>query len=211
MKTINFLSQSLKLAKQIGTPANISVGTFKIDCTGSLHFWAGRQGTFDNYSLKFQLQFRPDHIQMLINLGVKINLKSAKMSGLSEKALRFKSGRDAIKQGKYAPYYYMGNPDNNVTGMIDNWLLADASCNIETLEKLNAICRDNHLHHIAIHNDTVLRAAGFLNEKTLTEIDTNGVSAHRVRVEMIHKQVRKLQNKHPKTNYQIRCERKYNF
>ena len=82
MKTIKFLADSTKLMIENGTPENISVGTFKIESSGSLHFWAGRTGTFDNYRLSFQIQFRPDHIQHLLDLGVEIDFNSVQMSGI---------------------------------------------------------------------------------------------------------------------------------
>lgn len=155
MKTIKFLADSIQLMKDNGTPAQITVGTFIISSKGSLHFWAGKTGTFDRYTISFQIQFRPDHIQRLIDLGVRIDFDSVLMADLSPTAKRFKAGREAIKQGRYAPYYYMGDPSKGQTGVVENWLTANATCDISTLIQLDNVCRDNHLHHVAIHNDYV--------------------------------------------------------
>jgi hypothetical protein len=144
MKTIKFLADSINFMKANGTPANITVGTFKIESRGSLHFWAGQTGTFETCSLSFEIEFRPDHIQKLIDMGVKIDFNTIK-SSMSAGSPYFKTGRDAIKQGRY--YSRTG-------GVAENWLIASAKCGLDTLLKLDAFCRDNHLHHISIHNDT---------------------------------------------------------
>lgn len=122
-----------------------------------------KTGTFvvKNDRVIFQLQCRPSHFQTLLNMGVTIFFETAVMSGLSPKALRFKSGREAIKQGDWAPYYYMGNPENAQTGVIGNILDLKASCSVKTLELLDKYCRDNHEHHLSIHNNTALRVAGW--------------------------------------------------
>lgn len=162
MKTIKFLSQTIQLAKTIGTPANIEVGTFKVKSKGLLSFSGGKFGTFDNYRLSFQIEFLPKHIQYLFEMGVEIDLENCVMANLSPNSLRFKKGREAIKQGNYAPYYYFGNPANKQIGIVENWLHASASCTIDVLEKLEAFCRDNHLHHLAIHNATILEKQGWV-------------------------------------------------
>jgi hypothetical protein len=151
MKTIHFLANALKLAQENGTPANIKVGTFEIESKGSLHFWAGRTGTFDTYKLTFQINFRPDHIQRLFDMGVKIDLNKAERD-VSEKSPYYAKGKDAIKRGRY-------HDNLNKNAVYENWLNAPASCSIDTLLKLDKYCRDNHLHHIAIHNDTCTRWA----------------------------------------------------
>lgn len=161
MTTIQFITESIEKMQQLQVPAKIEIGTFKVDSTGSLHNWAGRRGEYRNSVIKFRLNFRPDHIQALLNLGVQIDFSTVKMSGISESAKRFKEGREAIKQGRYAPYYYMGDPANNQTGVIENWLDADASCSPSTLRDLDKICRDNHRNQVSIHNDHQLRAAGW--------------------------------------------------
>lgn len=147
--------------KKLQIPAQIKIGTFAVSSTGSLINWAGRQGEFNEAKIYFQLRFRPDHIQSLLDMGIKINFDTAKMADLSEKAKRYKAGREAIKQGRYAPYYYMGDPNNAQTGVIENWLIADASCEPCALEHLNRFCRDNHRNEIAIHNDTFLKENGW--------------------------------------------------
>lgn len=144
MKTIKFLADAISLMKTNGTPANITVGSFEIKSKGSLHFWAGKTGTFDNYTLSFDLEFRPDHIQHLLNMGVVINFNTV-VSSMSAGSPYYKTGRDAIKQGRY--YTRTG-------GVAENWLKASAQCNIATLLQLDSVCRDNHLNEIAIHNDT---------------------------------------------------------
>lgn len=144
MKTIKFLADAINLMKANGTPANLTVGTFEIKSRGDLHFWAGRTGTFDNYRLSFKLEFRPDHIQHLIDMGVKIDFNSvARSVGIGSPY--YIAGREAIKAGRY---YMRGN------GACENWLTASATCGIETLLQLDGVCRDNHLNQISIHNDT---------------------------------------------------------
>lgn len=162
MKTIQLLAKTVANMREIGIPADMTIGTFKLTSNGSLRNWAGRRGEYHTSTVTFELQFKPSHIQTLKNMGVKIDYDTAVMAGLSDKAPRFKSGREAIKQGDYAPYYYMGNPDNNQTGVVENWLNATAQCSPVVLEKLDAFCRDNHMHHVAIHNNTVLSNAGWV-------------------------------------------------
>lgn len=161
MKTIQLINESIKLMRSIGIPANMQIGSFEVTSRGSFASWAGKAGEYIGSNIKFNIVFRPDHIQMLKNMGVSIDLTACKMNNLSDKAKRFKQGREAIKQGRYAPYYYMGNPDNYQTGVIENWLIAPASCGIEALQKLNLICRDNHRAEIDIDNDYTLIRAGF--------------------------------------------------
>ena len=161
MKTIQLIIETISKMKEIGIPADMTIGTFKVKSNGSLINWAGWGGKYEGSVITFQIQIRPSHIQTLLNMGVKLNLESAVMAGLSEKALRFKKGREAIKQGDYAPYYYMGNPNNQQTGVIENWLNMEASCSPETLAKLDKYCRDNHRNQLAIHNNTILKNAGW--------------------------------------------------
>lgn len=161
MNTITFISNSIKEMQKLQVPATITIGTITVESRGCLHNWAGRNGNYESSSIKFRLNFRPDHIQNLLDMGVTIDFNTVKMSGLSENAKRFKAGRAAIKQGRYAPYYYMGNPDNAITGVIENWLDADATCSPSTLDALDKFCRDNHRNEIAIHNDTVLSGSGW--------------------------------------------------
>lgn len=144
MKTIKFLAETINLMKENGTPAQIKVGTFEIKSTGGLHFWAGNTGTFDNYILTFEIEFRPDHIQRLLDLGVKIDFSTVRRS-IGTGSPFYKTGREAIKEGRY--YQRTG-------AVAENWLLATGSSSIATLINLDAVCRDNHLHHISIHNDT---------------------------------------------------------
>lgn len=117
MKTIQLIAKTVANMKEIGIPADITIGTFKLASNGSLYNWAGKCGEYRTSIVTFELQFKPSHIQTLKNMGVKIVYDTAVMAGLSDKALRFKSGREAIKQGDYAPYYYKGNPGNNQTGV----------------------------------------------------------------------------------------------
>ena len=161
MKTIQFITESIEKMRQLQVPAQIEIGTFKVDSNGSLINWAGRNGEYNYSTIKFKICFRPDHIQTLRNLGVKIDFESVKMSGLSENAKRFKAGREAIKQGRYANYYYMGDPANRKTGLIENWLDAYANCSPNTLKDLDKYCRENHRNQISIDNDHQLRAAGW--------------------------------------------------
>lgn len=146
MKTIKFLADVINLMKANGTPANVKVGTFEIQSTGDLSFWAGRTGTFDNYTLSFKIEFRPDHIQHLIDMGVKIDFSTVVRSIGTSSRYYYLAGREAIKVGRY---YMRGS------AYCENWLIADATCGIDTLLKLDNVCRDNHLGKIAIHNDTV--------------------------------------------------------
>lgn len=145
MKTITFLDDAIKLMQSNGTPANIKVGTFEINSTGSLHYWGGRTGTFDGYRLSFKIEFRPDHIQRLIDMGVILDFNTV-ASSMSAHSPYYLKGRDAIKIGRY--YQRTG-------GMAENWVTASAQCDITTLTMLDKVCRDNHLDKIAIHNDTV--------------------------------------------------------
>lgn len=157
MNTIQFIIASIEKMNALQIPAQIEVGTFKV--SGN---WAGRYNYSQiKFKIKFRLNFRPDHIQKLIELGVTIDFPSVVMADLSPKAKRFKAGRDAIRQGRYAPYYYEGDPANRQTGVIENWLNADASCNSLTLSALDNFCRDNHHNEIAIHNDTSLKGCGW--------------------------------------------------
>lgn len=161
MKTIQLISEVIERMRAINLPATIEVGSFKVASHGHLINWGGTQGAYISSTISFDISFRPDHIQHLLDMGVKINLKDVAMAGLSPKALRFKSGREAIKQGRYAPYYYMGNPNNAQTGVVENWLLAAATCSISTLQTLDRYCRDNHRDKIVIDNDHNLVAAGW--------------------------------------------------
>lgn len=162
MKTIQLITKTVANMKEIGIPADMTIGTFNLTSIGSLYNWAGRCGEYHTSVVNFEIQFKPSHIQTLKDMGVVIFLNTAVMSDLSPTALRFKSGREAIKQGDYAPYYYMGNPDNQQTAVIENWLNAKAQCSPEVLTKLDAYCRDNHMNHLAIHNNTILRNAGWI-------------------------------------------------
>ncbi len=161
MKTIQLISSFVSKMKEINLPANIEIGSFKVNSKGSLSNWFGRTGEFEGCNISFRLNFLTIHIQKLKEMGVKIDLNEVKMSNLSEKALRYKKGRDAIKQGRYAPYYYMGNPENNQTGIIENWLETSATCSLSTLENLDKFCRENHRNELAIHNTTVLTTNGW--------------------------------------------------
>lgn len=161
MKTIQLISACIENMTAINLPATIEIGSFRVASRGHLNNWAGTVGEYLGSTISFNIKFRPDHIQHLLDIGVKINLESAVMADLSEKALRFKSGREAIKQGRYAPYYYMGNPDNRQTGVIENWLLTTASCSLSTLKTLDRYCRDNHRGEIAIDNYHNLVAVGW--------------------------------------------------
>lgn len=161
MKTIQLITKTVADMKEIGIPADITIGTFKLISTGSLHNWAGRFGEYRTSIINFELNFKPSHIQTLKNMGVNIFFDTAVMAALSASALRFKAGREAIRQGDYAPYYYMGNPENKQTAVIENWLNAAAQCSADTLELLDKYSRDNHMHHLAIHNNTVLQNAGW--------------------------------------------------
>jgi hypothetical protein len=192
MKTIFFITQTIELAKHSNVAATVETGTFKFYTKSN--------------AINFKIIFRPDHIQTLIDLGVIIDFEKSKMIGLSEKSKRFKSGRDCIKQGRYAPYYYMGNPDNPKTGVIENWIEAPATSSIETLNKLNFICRDNHLTKIAIHNDTVLRKNGFLVSKPVYKTP-NHIATQIDRINLIRKMVRKRKMQ-VVTEYQKLCMKK---
>lgn len=161
MKTIQFITESIEKMQQLQIPAKIEIGSFLVNSTGSLINWAGRQGEYNHSVIKFRLNFRPDHIQKLIDMGVNIDFASVKMAGISETAKRYKAGREAIRQGRYAPYYYMGDPANAQTGVIENWLIADASCSPSTLNELDKFCRDNHRDEVSISNDTQLGWAGW--------------------------------------------------
>ena len=94
-------------------------------------------------------------------MGLSISFESAKMAGLSENSLRFKHGREAIKQGDFAPYFYKGDPKNEQTGVIDNWLNFEAKCTTDVLAKLDKYCRDNHLAYISITNNSNLKQIGW--------------------------------------------------
>lgn len=161
MKTIQLITEAVKLMKTIGLPANMKIGSFEVSSKGSFTNWAGRSGEYLGSTVKFNIVFRPDHIQMLNNMGVNIDLTACKMHNLSESAKRFKQGKEAIKQGRYAPYYYGGDPANQQTGVIENWLIAPAWSEIDVLHKLDLICRENHRTEINISNDFTLINAGF--------------------------------------------------
>lgn len=161
MKTIQLISDCIERMTVINLPATIEIGSFKVTSKGHLHNWAGTKGEYAGSTISFNIEFRPDHIQHLLDIGVNINFDSVVMANLSSKALRFKNGREAIKQGRYAPYYYMGNPENRQTGVIENWLIASANCSLSTLKTLDRYCRDNHRDQISIDNDHNLVAAGW--------------------------------------------------
>lgn len=169
MKTIQLIEACIDNMKAINLPADIQIGSFKVTSSGHLINWAGTCGQYEGSQISFNIKFRTDHIQHLLDIGVKINLNEAVMADLSPKALRFKSGRDAIKQGRYAPYYYQGNPDNPQTGVIENWLIAPARCSLATLQMLDRYCRDNHRDKIAIDNDTCLAAQGWPKKARYTQ------------------------------------------
>jgi len=161
MKTIKLISACIENMQKIGIPANIEVGTFKIISSGSLINWAGETGHYSGSVITFDLVFRPDHIQTLLKMGVKIDLDGCKMANLSEKAPRFKKGREAIKQGRLTPYYYMGNPENHVTGVVENWLKATATCQPYVLKELDKFCRDNHRDVVYVDNNHNLNEVGW--------------------------------------------------
>lgn len=161
MKTIQLITKTVANMKEIGIPADMTIGTFKLTSNGSLYKWAGKCGEYRTTVIEFELHFKPSHIQTLKNMGVKILFNTVVMAGLSDQALRFKSGKEAIKQGDYAPYYYMGNPLNKQTAVVENWLNATARCLPQVLAELDKYCRENHMHHVAIHNNTILANAGW--------------------------------------------------
>lgn len=196
MKTIQFITESIQRMKELQIPANIEIGTFKIDSTGSLINWAGKQGEYKYSFIKFRLNFRPDHIQTLLNMGVRIDFDSVVMAGISENAKRFKAGREAIKQGRYAPYYYMGDPANKQTGVIENWLYANASCSPSVLAELDKYCRDNHRGEISISNDTQLGWAGWKFKTKYSSqitIESQYFNPKKIRRNAINKPANKLQ------------------
>lgn len=196
MKTIQFISDAVESMKKVQIPANIEIGTFKVNSKGSLNNWAGNVGTFQSCNISFNLNFRPDHIQNLLDMGIKIDFNTVVMAGISENCLRFKKGREAIKQGRYAPYFYMGNPENKQTGVVENWLNANASCSIEVLKKLDAICRDNHRGEIAINNDTCLKNANWKFKQKYSsqiEIESQYKNIKAIRKNTIGKPAYKLQ------------------
>lgn len=169
MKSIQLISACVEKMKQLNIPATIEIGTFKLSSSGHLVNCAGSQGQYDNSLVSFEITFRSDHIQTLIDCGVKFDFNTVVMADLSEKALRFKSGREAINQGRYAPYYYRGNPENRQTGVIENWLNAKATCNVSTLEYIDKYCRDNHRNKVSIDNDHNLVAAGWRKKEKYTK------------------------------------------
>lgn len=166
MKTIQFILDSITRMEQLNIPANIEIGTFKVASKGSLINWAGKTGHYDSSVISFQLRFRPDHIQYLLDMGIKMDLNNAVMADLSDKALRFKKGRAAIDQGRYAPYYYKGDPNNHQTGVVENWLTAPATCSAAAIKCLDKYCRDNHRDEVAIDNDHNIQAAGWNKKAT---------------------------------------------
>lgn len=165
MKTIELIKSMIEQMEKLQIPANLNIGTFEVEGKGTLHNSWGNEGQYIRSDIKFILRFKPSHIQHLLELKVKINLNEAVMADLSPNAKRFKKGREAIKQGNYAPYYYMGDPENYQTGVIDNWLDAPASCDLPTLLRLNEYCRENHRDKLCLHNDTVLKNAGWNLDK----------------------------------------------
>jgi len=203
MKTIQLLSKSLLAAQSVGMPATITSGSFKLEVKVS----GPRLQT--SYTLKFRIEFLPQHIEMLMAVGVELDLVNVMMARLSPNAKRFKSGREAILQGRYAPYYYMGDPANTQTGVCDNWLETDARCTIEVLQKLEAISRDNHLDKICIHNSYVLRKAGMIKDKFIY-LTPEHVAQHRMKIEAIRKLVRK-RTKAARLPYEISAQKKFNF
>lgn len=196
MKTIQFISESIDKMQKLQIPANIQIGTFEVKSTGSLINWAGRSGEYNESEITFKLVFRPDHIQTLIGMGVKIDLDKCAMSNLSATAKRFKAGREAIRQGRYAPYYYQGDPANQQTGVIENWLETKVKCSIDGLKNLDKFCRDNHRNEIAIHNDTILAVNGwFFKAKYPKEspIESQYFNAKKIRINAQGKKCNQLQ------------------
>jgi hypothetical protein len=194
MKTIKFIEESIKLMQLLQLPADIKIGTFTIKSTGSLVNWAGKSGEFTHSEIKFTLIFRPDHIEGLKKMGVKIDLKNCKMNNLSPTALRFKSGREAIKQGRYAPYYYEGNPNNAITGVMENWIDAPASCSLSTLLVLDDFCRENHRNELALHNDTVLATNGWRSKTKYSQSIPIESQYHNIKAIRINAHAKKYEN-----------------
>lgn len=175
MKTIDLITQTADLMKKIGIPAEMTIGSFKLTGYGHLANWAGRQGQLNYMSVQFTIRIKPSHIQGLKLMNVKLDLDKAIMADLSPSAKRFKSGMSAIKQGDYAPFYYMGDPANHQTGAVDNWLDIPAECDVQTLSELDKFCRDNYRDVLAFNNYTALKNAGwkFKNHYSMqVEIET---------------------------------------
>ena len=147
----------------IQTLINVAAATYgaQLNSTHEIGTFSMRCLTNGETTVRFKIKFRPDHIQTLKDFGVTIDLDGCKMADLSEKALRFKKGREAIKQGRYAPYYYMGNPSNRQTAVIENWLISDAICTLRVLSTIAKFARANHHNMFCVDNDTRLSWDGW--------------------------------------------------
>jgi len=139
----------------IQTLINVAAATYgsKLNSTHVIGTFSMRCQPEREATVNFTIMFRPDHIQTLLESGVYIDLDNCKMADLSEKALRFKKGREAIKQGRYAPYYYMGDPSKQQTGVIENWLIADARCTLKALASIAKFARLSLPNVYAVDNN----------------------------------------------------------
>ena len=71
MKTIQFIIEAIKKMEKLCVPADINIGTFKVTSTGNLYNYSGNRVEYKNSIVTFSIEFKPSHIQNLINLGKK--------------------------------------------------------------------------------------------------------------------------------------------
>jgi len=83
----------------------------------------------------------------------------------------------------------------------DNTLRMPANCSIEVLEKLNNLCRFNHLSDLSLCNKVQLRSLFPFKEKVDCSNKDVKFEAHIQTIESIRKAARRLPRK---TNYQFR-------
>lgn len=160
MKTITMLTEIATTMERHQLPATVQVGSIELSGRGYIHNAWGRAGRLEGMSISFTLRCRPDHLHNIIKLGVTIDFASAVSADVSPASHLFRSGRAAIKAGRYLPYHHMGDPSQRVKAYAENWLDFRATCDIATLQCLNTYCRDNERAKVSICNDHDLAAAG---------------------------------------------------
>lgn len=181
MKTIETIIQSVAIMERNKITGKLIIGSFETFVFAD----SLKKNQTTKSVVTFDIVFRPDHIQKLLESGIRIDFEGAGMYNLSETAPRYLRGRAAIKQGRYCPYYYMGNPGNRVTGLVDNWLISTVTCSVDSLSSIKMFARENYLDVFFIDNDFCLNKKGW-NKPPFAGFDP------RVRTESQYKNLKAL-------------------
>lgn len=76
MRTIDYISEAIGQMQKFNIPAQIKIGTFAVNSSGSLYNWAGYNGKFETAEITFELECTTKHLQYLLDRGIRIDLTS---------------------------------------------------------------------------------------------------------------------------------------